>query len=67
MHCDCRTHNDVQSVFICKYITLKLPIIIFIYKIYKHPTPRENADNLSFPIMYHIVVYTLYSAPDKPT
>ena len=31
---------------------------------YKHPTPHENGDDLSFPMMYHTVVYTIYSAPD---
>ena len=32
---------------------------------YKDPTPNENADDLSFPIIYHTVVYPLHSATDS--
>ena len=41
--------------------TVKVPIRILIYKLYKHATPHENVDDLSFPMMYHTVVYTMYS------
>ena len=46
-------------------ITVTLRIISLIYKVYTLPIPQENADTLSFPMMYHTVVYTPYSVPNS--
>ena len=37
-----------------------MPIIKLIYNISQFCTPRQNAEDLSYPIIYHTVVYTLY-------
>ena len=57
-----KQHLNIKSYI--QIITVKWPIIVLIYKIYKHPSTHENADNLSFPMINLTVVYTLYSAPD---
>ena len=45
--------------------TVKCPyiyIIMLIYNISQFHTPCENTEDVSFPVMYHTVMYTMYSA-----
>ena len=42
--------------------TVELPISSLIYTISKFPNHHWHAERISFPMMYHTVLYTLYSA-----
>ena len=43
-------------------MAVKLPIIIRLYMISQFLKHHWNAEGISFPMMYHTVLYTLYSA-----
>ena len=55
-----------QQVLLNKAIiwkmAVKLPLIILIYTISQFLKHRWNTEWISFPMMYHTVLYTLYSA-----
>ena len=50
----------VNLTVLIRIFTVKMSIIMLIYNISQFHPPHENAEGLRCPMMYPIVVYTLY-------
>ena len=76
-NCNPRDHSSEGSLWLINFLKFhwnkiimgnstviiwKMPIIILIYTISKFPKHHWNADGIRFTIMYHTVLYTVYSA-----